>query len=168
MPAGSGHICDRLWQNPPYGTFYENLVCSIFHKYYLSTNLSSSFRPIVSFALEIECYSCDAAQKSRQYSLKALLRMHMALPYTTRVPIFKYYDVISIREESRITRFSSVVDSYLLFVCYGARKVSLRSVKVRIQLDLDSPWARILINALSNRLRALAAVDRGRRLISPW
>ena len=52
---------------------------------------------------------------------------------------------------------------------YGAQKVSLRSVKVRMQLDLDSPRARILINALSNGLCALAASARhahGRRLIS--
>ena len=38
---------------------WENLVCSIFHKYYLSTNLSPSFRPIAGFTLEIERYLCD-------------------------------------------------------------------------------------------------------------
>ena len=54
-------ICDRLRENPPYGIFYENLVCYIFGKYYHRTNLPPSLRPIARFAISTERYLCTRA-----------------------------------------------------------------------------------------------------------
>ena len=44
-----------MTKDPAYGIFYEYLVCNLFHKYYLRTNLSPSSRPIMRVS-EIERY----------------------------------------------------------------------------------------------------------------
>ena len=49
----SGHICDRIWENPPYSYFRENRDRAIFKMYYLCSNFETDhplcFRDIVPF-----------------------------------------------------------------------------------------------------------------------
>ena len=52
--------CDRIWENPLYGIFFsENWVWYMVNKLYHRANLHSSFRPIVRFVVEIQCFVCD-------------------------------------------------------------------------------------------------------------
>ena len=57
----SSNICNRIWENPPYGIFCENRVWCGFDKLYHRANPSASLRPIASFALELERFVCDCA-----------------------------------------------------------------------------------------------------------
>ena len=52
-------ICDRLWENPAYGIFYENRIWCMFDKLYHRANLCSGFRPIACFAVELQHFLCD-------------------------------------------------------------------------------------------------------------
>ena len=54
-------ICDRLWENPAYGIFYENRVWSIFDKLYHRANHCSGFRLIACFAVELQRFVCNHA-----------------------------------------------------------------------------------------------------------
>ena len=48
-------ICDQIWENPPYGIFFENQVCNTFHKHYLrTTNLCPSLKLTVHLVFKIE------------------------------------------------------------------------------------------------------------------
>ena len=49
------HICDRIWENPPYFPFYEILFSCIIENLYHRANL----RPIARFALELERFVHD-------------------------------------------------------------------------------------------------------------
>ena len=51
--------CDRLWENPAYGIFYENRVWCIFDNLYHRANPCSGFRLIVCFAVELHRFLSD-------------------------------------------------------------------------------------------------------------
>ena len=77
-------ICDRIWENPPYGIFSESWVWCMVDKLYRRANPRSSLRPIVRLVVEIQRFVCNRAtpQQSRNYELKALLCTRMAFPHT--------------------------------------------------------------------------------------
>ena len=55
-------ICDRIWENPLYGIFFQKIE---FDAWLISSTIEltrvSSLRPIVCLVVEIQCFVCDCA-----------------------------------------------------------------------------------------------------------
>ena len=74
--------CDRISENPPYGTFSENWVWCMVDKLYHRANPRSNLRPIVCLVVEIQRFVCDRATPPIIDGLKVLLCTRMAFPHT--------------------------------------------------------------------------------------
>ena len=97
-----------MWENPPYGIFWDNQVCNIFQKLYLRTNFRRSLSPIARFVLEIEhMYDLARTIEIDKSQPKALLRMCVVFPYSTHTCVFNYHDVFLIRAEQLETNAMS-------------------------------------------------------------
>ena len=76
-------ICDRIWENPPYGIFSENWVWCKVDKLYHRANPRSSLRSIACFVVEIQRFVCDRATPPIIEKLRSNGCTRMAFPHTT-------------------------------------------------------------------------------------
>ena len=77
-------ICDRIWENLPYGIFSK----IEFDAWLISSSIELNRVQVLGqsrFIVEIQRFVCNCATPpiSRNYGLKALLCMRMAFSYTT-------------------------------------------------------------------------------------